>query len=252
MFNNGTTLKWYSRLKVYKNSPDSCSFDPQNNIGYSYAEKIIRTVDDENGNTYKVFNESKFSVTTTNHQSTLWGFYREMSFDGIVVYLNSINYISDIQGLINASFEQINNDNTNLIERFDVTNLDDYKNKRAQYILDQKENGRLNRIVNKLRKYDYSEKNIVNKYNEVIKNNSVWFNSSIYNNDFTKIVTLLDADINGLLDVKFNTKLKYNGSNLHIAEKLNEYNEKGYSIQIDSDLMLEITNKKNLTPIFNA
>lgn len=80
MFQGSTSLKYYKRLKIYKNSTNTVSFNPETLEGRSYrwtfCSKIFGKV---------VFNEYRWSPTTSGHQSAVHGALRESNIDYITV-----------------------------------------------------------------------------------------------------------------------------------------------------------------------
>lgn len=57
-------MKYYKRLKVYKNSTGSCVFDPHNMIATSYGWwAFLKQI-----GPFTVFNNYKYSPTTSRHQ----------------------------------------------------------------------------------------------------------------------------------------------------------------------------------------
>lgn len=65
-FQGSTSLKFFKRLNVYKNSTGTVEFDPANNQGRSYRWTFLAPVDG-----VLVFNEYRWSNTTSGHQSAV-------------------------------------------------------------------------------------------------------------------------------------------------------------------------------------
>lgn len=66
MYQGSTSLKWYSRLGVYKNSTGSCSYNPSTCKGRSYNWTFCAKV-----NNVVVFNSYRWSSTTSCHQDAV-------------------------------------------------------------------------------------------------------------------------------------------------------------------------------------
>lgn len=80
MFNGGSTsLKYYKRLKVYKNSTGTVEFDPETKRGRSYNWTFLAEV-----NGRLVFNDYNWSPTTSSHQSAVHHVLRELGLKAIV------------------------------------------------------------------------------------------------------------------------------------------------------------------------
>jgi hypothetical protein len=72
MFAGSINLKWFKRLKVYKNSTNSVSYDPSTKTGRSYRWEFLQVVDG-----LLVFNNYNWSSTTNGHQSAVRSVLRE-------------------------------------------------------------------------------------------------------------------------------------------------------------------------------
>lgn len=72
-FQGSTSLKWFKRLKIYKNSTGTTGFDPATNEGFSYRWSFCQEV---NGKI--VFNDYNWSNTTNGHQSAVRATLREL------------------------------------------------------------------------------------------------------------------------------------------------------------------------------
>lgn len=74
MFGGGScSLKYYKRLKIYKNSTNTVSFDPEYKLGYSYNWNFLAMV-----NGKLVFNNYRWSTTTTSHQYAVASTLRDL------------------------------------------------------------------------------------------------------------------------------------------------------------------------------
>lgn len=81
MFNSGShSLKYYKRLKIYKNAHDTCNFNPETKAGRSYNWEFCQVV-----NGMVVFNSYHWSSTTSAHQSAVRSILRELKIDFIQV-----------------------------------------------------------------------------------------------------------------------------------------------------------------------
>jgi hypothetical protein len=66
MFSGSSSLKFYKRIGIYKNSTGTCEFDPENIQGRSYRWTFCAPI-----NGIVVFNEYHWSQTTSCHQSAV-------------------------------------------------------------------------------------------------------------------------------------------------------------------------------------
>ncbi len=170
-FGGSTDLKYYSRLNYYKNSTDSCNYNPETNRGYSYAEQIIKKI---SGN-IKLFNTYNFSPTTNNHQYALIEYYSDIEAEqGFRVDLPSINNISDKKDLKKAIFEKIWLHNREVVEKLWPKSLAKYDRESTAYFKRSALNAKYSRIREKINNLDYSPKNIIAKIKEFQKFDSRW------------------------------------------------------------------------------
>lgn len=72
MFQGSSSLKYYKRLHIYKNSSGTCRFDPVSKTGYSYNWQFVGVV-----NGVLLFNDYTYSNTTSGHQSAMRGVFHE-------------------------------------------------------------------------------------------------------------------------------------------------------------------------------
>jgi len=252
MYTTGTTLKYFKRLNVYKNSTDSCSFNPKTNIGYSYNEEIIKPI--EKG-TIKLFNNYNFSVTTSCHQSTLRCFYREINLKGLTVNLPSINGIENIDDLIKDILNNIDLDNSYTLELIRPDLMPYYTGLRDKYISEKKLKEKMQRIYNKIREFDYHPKNIVRKIKEYLQYDSyINFIEGIGDSRVDSFIKVVEAINNGELnDINIRSNFTaYRGVNIGTAEKLYNLKEIGLTVAIPNDLLEEIEKKNRLKTLFEA
>lgn len=73
MFQGSTRLKYFKRLKIYKNSTNTVSFDPQTKVGYSYNWQFVGLIKG-----VLIFNDYNWSPTTSGHQSAVSSVLREL------------------------------------------------------------------------------------------------------------------------------------------------------------------------------
>lgn len=126
-FGGFTSLKFYKKLNIYKNSTGSCTFDPETMKAYSYQACIFRYVKG-----IPVFNRSRYSVTTSSHQSVIgdildtkkikpYTLYNSNIFllgnsdesvvnELIMEQLNRLEYAKQIQSVPNKYFTQVTKD----------------------------------------------------------------------------------------------------------------------------------------------
>ena len=65
-------LKWYPRLGIFKNSTGSCKYNPNTHEGWSYEPwQVCGMIDG-----IAVFNNFRYSVTTSCHQGVLRGMFK--------------------------------------------------------------------------------------------------------------------------------------------------------------------------------
>jgi hypothetical protein len=87
MYNSGSTrLKYFKRLKIYKNSTNTVSFNPETMDGYSYNWNFLAKVEG-----VLIFNDYTWSVTTSCHQSAVSSLLRELNIKYVRVDLGSIS-----------------------------------------------------------------------------------------------------------------------------------------------------------------
>ncbi len=79
MFNSGSTsLKFFKRLNVYKNSTNTVSFNPETKQAYSYRWNFVGMLKGR-----LVFNDYNWSTTTSAHQSAVRDVLRELGLKPI-------------------------------------------------------------------------------------------------------------------------------------------------------------------------
>lgn len=80
-FNGGSSsLKFFKRLNIYKNSTKTVSFDPVTLEAWSYNWKFASKIDG-----VLVFNDYNWSVTTSAHQSAVKSVLRELGIKYIIL-----------------------------------------------------------------------------------------------------------------------------------------------------------------------
>ncbi len=84
MFGGSSSLKFFKRLNVYKNSTNTVSFNPVLQEAWSYNWKFLSKVEG-----MLVFNDYVWSVTTSCHQSAVSALLRELGLKYIRVDLGS-------------------------------------------------------------------------------------------------------------------------------------------------------------------
>lgn len=288
MFSGSCSLKYYKRDNYYKNSTGSCEFYPETKTGYSYAEKIIKTIKDDKGQAFKVFNDYKFSNTTTNHQSALRDFYVDICMQGFTVNVSSLNNIDTLADLktyilkdsfnSDSKWQKENQFNTNIeflkmyaskkeIEQYTLS----YQNE----VIEDKASESLDRKLKKLRQLGYSSKNIVSKAYEIdsllsygrdIKSNysfgSPWADTEQNKRLLQKIPTIINSKM--ILLIKAHKKrpfknlvppnmICYDGKNLEIYQAIVKHWAKYFEITANnSELLKEVESYNKLNKIFTA
>jgi len=252
MYTTGTTLKYFKRLNIYKNSTSSCTFNPETNEGYSYEEQIVKPIEND---TIKLFNNYNFSVTTSCHQSTLRCFYREIDLKGLNVDLPSINNIENIDDLTKDILNNIELDNSYTLKLIRPDLMPYYTELREKYITEKKLKKKMDRIYYKIRKFDYHPKNIVRKIKDYLKYDSyMGFIAKIDDSQVDSFLKVVEAINNGELDdLNIRSKVtEYSGFNLDSAEKLYNLKEIGFTVSIPNALLEEIEKKNKLKTLFEA
>lgn len=74
-----TSLKYFKRLKIYKNSTDTVSFNLETKVGRSYRWDFVGLVEGK-----LVFNDYKWSTTTSSHQSAVRSVLRDLGLKYII------------------------------------------------------------------------------------------------------------------------------------------------------------------------
>jgi hypothetical protein len=103
MFSSSCNLKYYKRENTWQNSTKTCRLKYNNDgnlVAYSYGQQLLKTIENE-----YYFNDYKFSVTTSGHQSTLRYEIRKKTQSKInYVSVDSLNNITTKKELIDAIF----------------------------------------------------------------------------------------------------------------------------------------------------
>lgn len=86
MFSGSTSLNFYKRLNVYKNSTNSVSFNPETNKAFSYRWNFLSPLPD--GSVF--LNCYKWSPTTSHHQSAVRSLMRQLKIKVIECDLGSL------------------------------------------------------------------------------------------------------------------------------------------------------------------
>jgi hypothetical protein len=117
MFSQGTTLKYFKRLKIYKNSTKSCQFNPETKYGFSYNWCFVRVIKKK-----LVFNEYNYSPTTSGHQAEMKRLLRELKIK-IDVVVNTRSCLDDLRSS-NYALKEVYRDlflNELLLKRKSIT-----------------------------------------------------------------------------------------------------------------------------------
>lgn len=75
MFQGSTNLKFFKRLNIYKNSTGTVEYNPETRQGRSYRWTFLAPI-----NGILVFNEYKWSPTTSGHQSAVRSVLKDQSY----------------------------------------------------------------------------------------------------------------------------------------------------------------------------
>lgn len=103
MFNGGSSsIKWYPRLKVFKNSTGTVEFDPQDMRGRSYNWIFLAKVKD-----VLVFNDYTWSSTTSHHQSAVRSVLREKGLSYVCGDFGSVNVSAIGRSTVEKLYKQV-------------------------------------------------------------------------------------------------------------------------------------------------
>lgn len=212
-FGGKTSLKFFTRLNLYKNSGETCRIvsDGQFWKAYSYREVIFYY--DEKLKKY-VFNKHKFSSTTSAHQSCLWSILGDKILKKDIPYFSGIQKNADLVLYVDFTsindgldFSKLNEVRDNIIfckEFFSKKELKEFTAKVEKNESDKKESLKIDRLYKSLKDINYATKVGFLKAAKTYKNltkNEVKINDKV--NDFHDYMKALSI---GFTDIELNDK----------------------------------------------
>lgn len=234
MFNNGkTNLKFSKKRNQWENSTQSCTITVNENEkdfykAYSYREVIFYYEE-----TLKkwIFNDYKFSPTTTNHQYELSCQLRKIASVKNIIY-------GDFKTL-NKGFKydylDVSEENLKLVEEYFPENLESFKEKLAEKNQDIKDARNKQAKIKKIEKIDYSTKKAMIKAMESIDYGKAYYKYSV---DPMKSLKLFKIGFNkSEIENYFSFPRKINVKDLFYIEKnFKEFLENFENLESDLEI----------------
>ncbi len=175
MFSGKCELKFYKKTNEWKNSTGSVRVELENGLAWSYGQKIAIINKEKD---FVLFNEYKFSQTTSNHQKAVYvllqnklGFHPTRIFR---IEAGSLNYfdgsIDSIKDSITSDLNLDRLQSSKLI-KFSHKELTEIKSRLDEDFKKTKENEKENRLKKNLITLNYAnEKTYLKALNEFFKN----------------------------------------------------------------------------------